>query len=322
MKTRISICLALAAGLCAPLPGQAADAAPAKKPAQAAAKAPGPREALKQYLADLQKSPGDRALREKIVSLAAGMKPRPETPQEARKPFFKAATFFKEAKDASGLELAIRSYKEALLLAPWWPEANYNLAQAQEAAGQYAEAIEALKLYLLTKPKAEDAEEAEQRLYSLEAKMELAQKEKEKRAREDAAAAAAKAEEERTFAGEWCQSTPASPDACIANEYRRMTITGSDSAGYRVSFACRQAGCVPPGWVDSVSVSGKTISFRVGEKWALLIHGEDGSTVNVHNKFALTLSAENSRLSGSQEAVRIGSSEWLSRGGDTWARVR
>lgn len=313
-KIQLAVFLALAACLCAPGQGLAAEAAPAKKP--------GPREALKQHVADLQKNPDDRALREKIVGLAANLKPPPAIPAEAKRPFFKAATFFKEAKDKGGFDLAIKAYKEALLLAPWWPEANYNLAQAQEAAGLYAEAIESLKLYQLTGPKGADADEAEQKLYALEAKIELAQKEKEKKAREAAVAAAARAEEERTFAGEWCQSTPDRPDACYSNEYRRMTITGSDSSGYSVSFACRQAGCIPPAWVDSVYASGKTISLRIGEKWTLPVYGETGSTVNAHTKVSLTLSAGNSRLSGSLETLHVGDGEWLRRGGETWARVR
>lgn len=133
-KLKLAVMLALAAGLCAPVRCPAADAAPEKKPPQGEVKKAGARDILRQHLADLQKSPGDRALREKIIVLASGLTPPPAVPAEAKRPFFKAATFFKEAKDNAGFDLAIKSYKEALLLAPWWAEANYNLAQAQESA--------------------------------------------------------------------------------------------------------------------------------------------------------------------------------------------
>jgi tetratricopeptide (TPR) repeat protein len=87
----------------------------------------------------------------------------------------KAATFQKEAKSSEDYELAIKAYQEALLIAPWWPEAYYNLSVAQETAGKLDDAMRSLKLYILTGPR--DAEEAENRLYALEAKKTMAERE-------------------------------------------------------------------------------------------------------------------------------------------------
>ncbi len=131
-------------------------------------------EILDQYISDLQKNPNDKALREKIIRMASELEPRPVIPDEAKRPFYKAATFFKEAQDPSGYDLAIRAYKDAIRIAPWWPEAYFNLGIAQEKAELFGEAVETLKLYLLTQP--EDAEDAEKKLYELEAKGELAAK--------------------------------------------------------------------------------------------------------------------------------------------------
>jgi len=142
---------------------------------------------LKQLITELQNTPEDNALREKIIALVQKMRPRPALPQEARRPFMKGTTFMKDATSASDYELAITSYKEALLIAPWWPEAYYNLALTQESAGKFDEAIQSLKFYLLTKPK--DAQHAEDRMYALEAK-------KEKAAKEEARAAQATRDEE------------------------------------------------------------------------------------------------------------------------------
>lgn len=131
-----------------------------------------PREELKTLTAELQKAPSDNALRGEIVSLAATLNPAPAVPKEARRPFVMASTFQKEAKAPADYEKAIKAYGEALLLAPWWGDAYFNLSVTLESAGRYDEAGEALKLYLLGKPK--DAEQAEDRLYALEAKKALA----------------------------------------------------------------------------------------------------------------------------------------------------
>lgn len=43
----------------------------------------GTTDTLKQYVADLQKNPGDDALREKIIKLALTLNPKPALPDEA-----------------------------------------------------------------------------------------------------------------------------------------------------------------------------------------------------------------------------------------------
>ena len=129
---------------------------------------------LKQSVADLQKNPGDDALLEKIIKLAATMKPKPETPDEANRHFVKAATFLKEAKDKSDYQLAVDEYRQALLLAPWWGAAYFNEGVALQSAGQFDQATAAFKLYLLTNP--DDAADVKTRIYSMEAEKELAAK--------------------------------------------------------------------------------------------------------------------------------------------------
>lgn len=49
-----------------------------------------PREGLEQYVAKLQGSPIDDALREKIIKTANELKPPPAIPEEARRHFMKA----------------------------------------------------------------------------------------------------------------------------------------------------------------------------------------------------------------------------------------
>lgn len=116
------------------------------------------REELQQMVEQLQKSPADNALRQKIITLGAEIKPAPAILPEAKRAFVMAGTYQKEAKKPSDFSLAVDAYEDALKIAPWWGDAYYNLSFSLESAGRLDEAKAALNLYLLTKPK--DAEEA------------------------------------------------------------------------------------------------------------------------------------------------------------------
>jgi tetratricopeptide (TPR) repeat protein len=130
---------------------------------------------LNQYIADLQKNPNDYALREKIIKHVQGMRPAPAVPEEARRYFVKAVTIQKEAKNIKGFELAANAYSHALIIAPWWADAYYNRGLALESSNQYDEAVKALKFYLLTNPGTSESRAAQDKIYALEAKMEMAQ---------------------------------------------------------------------------------------------------------------------------------------------------
>jgi tetratricopeptide (TPR) repeat protein len=138
------------------------------------AQAPSQRDTLRQYVAALQRAPGDQTLRENIIALSLHLSPRPEIPEEARRHFVKGGAIQKESKDPQALELAINEYNQALLVAAWWPEAYYNFGVALEQAGKFDAAIDALKLYLLTKPSTAEAREAQDKLYAIEGKKDLA----------------------------------------------------------------------------------------------------------------------------------------------------
>jgi len=152
----------------------------------ASAYAQTPREQLNQMVQQLQKTPNDNALREKIIKLTQGVKPRPAIPEEANRAFVKGNVFQKEAKDASGYDLAISAYREALRVAPWWGDAYFNLAVALEAAGKFDEAIASVKLYVASVPGASaEAREAQNHIYAIEAKSEMASRQAVARAAEE-----------------------------------------------------------------------------------------------------------------------------------------
>jgi tetratricopeptide (TPR) repeat protein len=133
-----------------------------------------PRGELQQMVEQLQKSPNDNALREKIIKLGAEIKPAPAIPEEANRAFVKGNIFQKEAKDASVYDLAIAAYRDALRAAPWWGDAYFNLSVALETAGKFDEAIASIKFYMVSVAKlSSEAREAQNKIYALEARKEI-----------------------------------------------------------------------------------------------------------------------------------------------------
>ena len=131
---------------------------------------------------------------EKVIKLAAALDRLPLIPEEARKHFVMGQTIFNDAKKTNTFSMAGQEFSKAVVLAPWWPEARYNLAVALEAEGDYANAIVTLKLYQLFKLSEIEARAIQDKIYALEARQDLAAKETENRAREMAEAKAKEAQ--------------------------------------------------------------------------------------------------------------------------------
>jgi len=140
----------------------------------ASAHAQTPREQLNQMVQQLQKTPNDNALREKIIKLATSIKPAPAIPEEAREPFVMGATVLKKSGDPSGASKAVDLFTQALNIAPWYADAYYNRAMARQAAGQFEPAIDDLKLYLGFKLTDAERREAQDKIYSFKADAQLA----------------------------------------------------------------------------------------------------------------------------------------------------
>ncbi|MBI2361864.1 MAG: hypothetical protein HYV15_00555, partial [Elusimicrobia bacterium] len=81
-------------------------------------------------MAALAKSSDDKTLRERVVKLGARL--RPAIPKEAQKAAVRGGAFL--GTDASDDEVrkAAQEFQKAVDAAPWWPEAYYNLAMAEE----------------------------------------------------------------------------------------------------------------------------------------------------------------------------------------------
>lgn len=144
-----------------------------------------PRGALNQYIAALNSKPEDLSLREQIITLAASLQPPPAIPSEARDHFMKAAALMQlKNPSQADIQTAVKEFRQALLLAPWWGDAYYNLGRALEADGAFDDAIQQLNFYLKTKPSQADAQDAQARIYAIQAEKQSAARTKEEHERE------------------------------------------------------------------------------------------------------------------------------------------
>ncbi len=97
-----------------------------------------PREELAQMVEQLQKTPTDNALREKIIKLAGEVKPAPALSKEALRHVERGTLALKNATTKQGYLDAAHEYKQASLLAPWAADIYHHLGIAYEKAGDVA----------------------------------------------------------------------------------------------------------------------------------------------------------------------------------------
>lgn len=136
-----------------------------------------------QSLIELQGSPGNQELREKVIRLAQSFDPPPAIPKEAERFMVRGQAALEDAKGPEDFQAAVTEFSEAVNAAPWWADAYYNLGIAQGKLDQFDEAIQNLKWYLVAAPNAPDAKGVENEIYKIEFKKEKAQKERQVQAR-------------------------------------------------------------------------------------------------------------------------------------------
>lgn len=150
-----------------------------------------PRQQLKQCVADLQKSPSDDSLREKIIKLALTLHPQPAAPPEADELAGRAKYIFDHANSNDDLLKAADAFGKVSLIVPWVPDYYFDGAVAYEKANDPANALRNYKWCLLAGPDSQDAKAVREKIgalsYVLEQQQATAQAEQ---ARRDAAAQA------------------------------------------------------------------------------------------------------------------------------------
>jgi len=92
---------------------------------------------------------------------------KPRLPEEAHK--FKARAEY--ALNKKEFEVAVARYKEALDVAPWWPEGHFNRALILGELSRYRDAIREMKKYLMLVPDAPNARTARDNIYGWESEL-------------------------------------------------------------------------------------------------------------------------------------------------------
>ena len=94
----------------------------------------------------------------------------PPIPEAARKHFVMGTTLFTNATTAADFAQVVSEFKQAANLAPQLQQARYDLALAEEAAGDYSGAMADLKLYQQFKLSDDETRTVQDKIYALEAK--------------------------------------------------------------------------------------------------------------------------------------------------------
>ncbi|MBK5274707.1 MAG: ankyrin repeat domain-containing protein [Desulfuromonadales bacterium] len=109
------------------------------------------------------------------IVIAHAINPPPTVSEDALRRLAEGNVEFKTAMNKKNLHKAEESYFKAVNLAPWWPDAYYNLAVAQEILGEQTpnsyllhEAVWNYKFYLLAAPDAHDAMQTQMKIYEME----------------------------------------------------------------------------------------------------------------------------------------------------------
>jgi ankyrin repeat protein len=105
---------------------------------------------------------------------ASGSPTPPPIPEEARQLFLQASALVKQTSTPEELQQPIEMLRKALVIAPSWGNAYYNLARALELSGEYDDAMAQLQFYLDTKPSDADAAEARDHIKVIQAEKEAA----------------------------------------------------------------------------------------------------------------------------------------------------
>lgn len=103
---------------------------------------------LEQYMDDLQTTPDNAQLRQRIITLVKSMRHAPRMPDKVIELQGEATA----AAKSGHFQDAVNAFEKASLLAPWVANIYYDLAHEEESAKQYGAAVSNYKLYLYAEP--------------------------------------------------------------------------------------------------------------------------------------------------------------------------
>jgi hypothetical protein len=142
-----------------------------------------PREELQQMIEQLQKSPNDHALREKIIQLAPTLKPSPALPDAAIAFEGRGQFAFRSATSEGDFLVAAQEYEKAVAAAPWVPGYYADLCTIYEKAGKFEAAKRHCGFYLIGLTDPAQMTDVKRRIAGLEFGIEKSAKEEAEKAR-------------------------------------------------------------------------------------------------------------------------------------------
>ena len=205
-------------------------------------------EQLKQYVDQLQKTPGDDALRTRMIQLALTIDLRPDPPDAALEASGRGKFLLDNATSATDFAAGAAAFVQASLLAPWVPAYYFNQGVLLDKAQRYQDAIKAFRWYLVAEPAATDRAAVLVRIGGLQAGAEKAAQQAavQAEAERQRVAAASEAERQRREApevrGYWVDGATGLMWKYDREYYRKVdTPTGRENTqnGYDAASLCR-----------------------------------------------------------------------------------
>lgn len=181
-----------------------------------------PREELQQMVEQLQTSPNDNALREKIIKLAPTLKPSPAMPDAAITFEGRAQFAFRSAKSEDDFLAAAQEYEKAVAAAPWVLGYYTDLCTIYEKAGKFEDAKRHCGFYLIGLTDPAQMTDVKRRIAGLEFGIEKAEEKRDRKKAEGAA---------ERFVGTWSRSVMGGD----RNFHRQWFTLSRDGIGLKMS---------------------------------------------------------------------------------------
>ncbi|HEV7698884.1 MAG TPA: hypothetical protein VGO43_01510 [Pyrinomonadaceae bacterium] len=123
---------------------------------------------LPSLVAQLQKTPADNALREKIIKLASSITPSPAVPDEALKFEGRGRFAFNNSTSLAEVNAAADEYEKAVAIAPWIAGYYSDLCKIYEKAKRYPDAKRNCGFYLVSLTDRDEINEVKARMAGLD----------------------------------------------------------------------------------------------------------------------------------------------------------
>lgn len=247
-----------------------------------------PHEQLQQMVEQLQKTPNDNALREKIIKLAPTLKPSPTLPDAAITFEGRAQFAFKNAKSPDDFLAAAQEYEKAVAAAPWVPGYYADLCTIYEKADRFEDAKRHCKFYLSGLRDPAQMTDVKRRIAGLEFGIEKAEKTNSPQAREAAEQQAAVAPVQR-LEGDWYRDITSGDASHSGNIYLVTLSIKRDARGaWRVQMLTTEnSKVVADHHPYDIQVVGTGIRFKTDQT----LQGNGRIEITATNEISATLTA-------------------------------